>query len=267
MMPRESVRTNPRAAGSGSGGFTLVEMLVVLGLVVLATVLLVSVLLHARAVTQRTRCMTNLHRIGIAVISYAVDNQRMLPTYYCASTIPFDTFLMRRGTGDLVNLGLVVGYVKDPDSFYCPTQDRESSPSIAMGVQDAKWQEESVALSPDHVDAAAQKIRLPQPGANSSYPPRSREFEPDRLPRWTMLNYANKIIYSDFIGVDEWPATGRFSGVLNAPHDGKGCNRLFGDGSVSWAGAKPVNDYRQVGLNVPSTKDLKDYYELLDVLP
>ena len=81
MMPEESVRLNPRAAGSLSGGFTLIEMLVVLGIVVLLAGILFSVLLRAKAAARCTQCMANLHRIGIAVTSYAVDNQRMLPTY------------------------------------------------------------------------------------------------------------------------------------------------------------------------------------------
>ncbi len=47
-----------------------------------------------------------------------------------------------------------------------------------------------------------------------------------------MPNYSNKVIYSDFIGVDAWPGRGRFQRQISNPHRSRGYNRLFGDGSV-----------------------------------
>ena len=266
-MSNQTGRSNPFIASGPNSGFTLVELLIVIAIIALLVGILVPTLHNAKRLAQRTQCQANLHSIGIGVTAYAVDNQRMLPTYYCASTIPFDTFWMRRNDGGLVNLGLVAEYVGSPASFYCPTQDQESSPSISRDIQDARWQVDSVTALPSPIDAVTRQVLLPQPGANSSYPARSREFEPENLPRWSMLNHANKIIYSDFIGVDNWAATGRFFAALNAPHDSRGCNRLFGDGTVSWANAEPVNKYRTVNAEMPSGEDLKDYYQLLDVLP
>jgi len=103
---------------------------------------------------------------------------------------------------------------------------------------------------------------------NSAYPARGRGAGGVGLPAWTLLNHTNKVIYSDFIGIDEWPCDGRLTGpMLQAPHESEGCNRLFGDGSASWAGAGPINALRPVDANVPTDQELLDYYRLLDVLP
>jgi hypothetical protein len=87
------------------------------------------------------------------------------------------------------------------------------------------------------------------------------------LPRWTLLSYANKVVYSDFIGVDDWPGSGKFSGHLRAPHRSEGYNRLFGDGSVFWVGDAAVDSVRPVDATPPTHEELYQYYQQLDVLP
>ena len=101
----------------------------------------------------------------------------------------------------------------------------------------------------------------------SSYPVRSR-FDPvPELPRWSLVNYGNKVIYSDFVGVDGWTGTGPLDGPISAPHGGDGYNRLFGDGSAQWVDAEAVNASRPVGDAAPTESELHEYYLLLDVLP
>ena len=234
------------------------------GTIVLLTGVLVPVLNGVRQSGQRARCLANLHQIGVGALAYALDNQRMLPTYYCSNAVGFDTFWMRSGDG-LVNLGLLAEYVQNPQTFYCPTQDEGSSPSISFEVQRSKWSPEAIDSGPALVDA--RNVLLPQMGANSSYAARSRQFQPWLLPRWSMLNYTNKVIYSDFIGVDNWQSLDRFSGTLRAPHDSKGYSRLFGDGSASWVSSRKINRNRTVTANAPTAKELQRYYELLDVIP
>ena len=53
-------------------------------------------------------------------------------------------------------------------------------------------------------------------------------------------DYTEKVIYSDFIGVDEFQGGGIIKGWILAPHKGQGYNRLFGDTSVRWTRPGPL---------------------------
>jgi len=69
---RHSVSTG--AMNRPRRGFTLVELLVVVAIIALLIAVLLPSLNKARASARSVVCMTNLHQIGVAVYSYAADN-------------------------------------------------------------------------------------------------------------------------------------------------------------------------------------------------
>jgi prepilin-type N-terminal cleavage/methylation domain-containing protein len=75
-----------------SRGFTLVELLVVIGIIAVLIGILLPVLAKARAAGNRTVCLSNIRQLGIGILMYCDDNDGWFPT--CAwgadpSRIPF----------------------------------------------------------------------------------------------------------------------------------------------------------------------------------
>jgi prepilin-type N-terminal cleavage/methylation domain-containing protein/prepilin-type processing-associated H-X9-DG protein len=69
----------PVVARSSGRGFTLVELLVVIGVLSIMTCLLLPALNQARRKGWQTQCMSNLKRVGIALNQYAADHGDSLP--------------------------------------------------------------------------------------------------------------------------------------------------------------------------------------------
>lgn len=109
-MPR--VIRRPRAFTRG--GFTLVELLVVVGIIAILITLLMPVLGRTREQARRTQCGAGLHNIGVALSFYANENRRRLPVH----PGPGNNWLWDV-PAETRNSILRSGAVKD--SFYCPS--------------------------------------------------------------------------------------------------------------------------------------------------
>jgi type II secretory pathway pseudopilin PulG len=73
FKPRDNLATRSIAA------FTLVELLVVIGVIAVLIAVLLPALRTARLASQRVACASNLRQVGAAVLMYVNDNKQHLP--------------------------------------------------------------------------------------------------------------------------------------------------------------------------------------------
>ena len=118
QRPRDTEDLAPRsrgARGRDRGGFTLTELLVVMGLIVLLVSLLMPALGQARAAARTTGCLSNLRQMGVAWTMYLAENRGHLPEYM--TNTPATPDIAWRGYW----LGLLETYKVRGDSLLCPT--------------------------------------------------------------------------------------------------------------------------------------------------
>ena len=106
-----------------AGAFTLVELLVVIGIIALLITILLPTLSQAREQAKRTQCGAGLHNLGIAFNVYANENKRKLPQHMGAGNnwlwdIPIET------RDQIIKAGAV------RDSFYCPSGDLQNNDTL-----------------------------------------------------------------------------------------------------------------------------------------
>jgi prepilin-type N-terminal cleavage/methylation domain-containing protein len=83
--------THQSGISSRATGFTLVELLVVIGIIAVLIAMLLPALTKAREAANRIKCAANLHNTGLAAYAFAVEHRGAFPAAFTGSS-PFWAF-------------------------------------------------------------------------------------------------------------------------------------------------------------------------------
>jgi prepilin-type N-terminal cleavage/methylation domain-containing protein len=205
--------------------FTLVELLVVIGIIALLIGIMLPVLGKARESARRAECLSNLREVSIAFRFYALNNRDQVPLGYRSGTKQFNSMVYSATAkrfvlfGWLYNAGLMnnrlynAGLMNNPRVFFCPS---ENDPRSMLNTPLNPWPPDPTAVPP--------------PQVYSGYGCRPEVDLPDDPALYTSLTmprlnrFKNKAIFADLTAL---PAR------VETRHR-RGINVLFGDSSARW---------------------------------
>ena len=119
-------------------GFSLIELLVCIGIITILISLLSPVLHNARRSAMKTRCMSNIRQLAIAWSAFPSDNENKI-----VYGMPDDSKgWVKRGSGMApIQGGKLYPYVNSPDIWHCEEDKAGNtrSYSITAPMHGEKW--------------------------------------------------------------------------------------------------------------------------------
>src|SRR5688572_25638471 len=224
--------------------FTLLELLVVIGLIVVLIAILFPVLSSVREKANRVKCTSNLRQIGQAQFTYAVDSKGLYPRVYATgSGGPVYFFIFPdswppESYADDVTAGIflmVRSKILSVDVFLCPSSTQKRDVVKVGDIEIPSTSRHNFS------DKQPYSWSVSYCFANQ-YPPLSNPDYPEeaKFKHSPSAPAENAIAADRNDGRDRWKSTNPTAPksdmeMMNSRnHGGKGQNVLFNDCSVRW---------------------------------
>ena len=221
--------------------FTLVELLVVIGIIAVLVGILLPALGRAREQARRASCLSNLRQVHHAFHFYAQENKDKVPLGYRAGRKQFNSMVYSMTSGKFCLFGILYlnRMMQEPEVFFCPSDE---DPRATLNTEINPWPPGPDGDPAKHTYAGygcRPEVELPDelhlvPGV--------------QVPR--LNQFRHKAIFADLTAM---PAR------LDLRHR-DGVNVLYGDGSAKWVDRSHFNDdLMQCGTTIsPAANPFQD---------
>jgi len=114
-----------------TGGFTLVELLIVIGIIALLLAILMPTINRGREAGNRIKCMSNLRQLAMAFVMYTNDNRGAFPAGWSGPTTFPDAPYWVNWSGDLQD-SRIACYIRPLTAkvLTCPADEQETHPDV-----------------------------------------------------------------------------------------------------------------------------------------
>ena len=237
--------------------FTLVELLVVIGIIAVLISVLLPALSRARAQAIKVQCASNLRQVGLSMMLYANDNKGFFPPSHGHNA----NELFFTGAPNVAQrLGMLLkdwprmapgttfgdSWVSYPQRTYLPSRDYLTCPGLGSN-------KDVFTDSFNQIRFCGYAYNVPKSGTAPesqwiAFKPRAKILSDANADPFSRNNLRWQAMAACYMQCDKQTETTP-PPALPRPHDNKGVNVLYFDGSVKWV-VRPTSTQINLGFGV-----------------